>query len=88
VLCTAGGVIRPHADVEKEREQRKETYEREIKQHVYSSLSVESVNHSVVFFYHNKSPNNIFSHDFSAKRTCLNMWASLPCVVHVKDIIL
>jgi len=34
-----------------------------------SALSTESASHSTVFFFHNKSVNNIFRHTFSAKQT-------------------
>jgi hypothetical protein len=36
------------------------------------SLSAKSASHSTVFFSHNKSTNNTFSHDLSVKQTWRN----------------
>jgi hypothetical protein len=38
---------------------------------VHLSISAESTNHSIIFFSHNKSANNTFSHDFLTSRQAL-----------------
>jgi hypothetical protein len=48
-------------------------------------LTAESTSHLTMFFFHNKSANNTFSHDLSAKQTGLDQTvqgSSKACTQH------